>query len=139
LSHFVANINLGVSVDKDERELADRFRSLREKTGLSQKDFAQTIGLSHTVIAEIERGAREPSRKVMVALSEKYNISLDWLLLGVGGPKLDAHGPEDWAGEIADLEEKIKSLEVKNNQLTSELLERMRQIVDLQGEKLGTA
>jgi transcriptional regulator with XRE-family HTH domain len=126
-------------VDKDQCELADRFRSLREKTGLSQKDFARTIDLSHTVIAEIERGAREPSRKVMVALSEKYNISLDWLLLGVGGPKLDAYGPEDRTSEIADLEEKIKSLEVKNNQLTNELLERMRQIVYLQGEKLGTA
>lgn len=130
-------------MDSENEEIADRFRELRAKTGLSQKDFAMSIDLSHTVIAEIERGGREPSRKVMVAVARKYGVSLDWLLLGVGSlegaqPKEDPE-VEALKKEIAEMEDTIRALEAENKEISRELLDRMRQLVDVQGRQLGTA
>lgn len=130
-------------MDSENEDIGDRFRELRAKTGLSQKDFAQTIELSHTVIAEIERGGREPSRKVMVAVARKYGVSLDWLLLGVGTmegaqPKEDP-AVESLKKEIAEMEDTIRALEAENKEISRELLDRMRQLVDVQGRQLGTA
>ena len=126
----------------DKNDLADRFRALRNKVNLSQKDFAQTIGVSQSVIAEIERGSREPSRSVLVAIAEKYQISLDWLLLGVGSGDV-AQRKEDpeveaLKKEIAEMEDTIRALEAENKEISRELLDRMRQLVDVQSRQLGT-
>lgn len=127
----------------DKNDLADRFRALRNKVNLSQKDFAQTIGVSQSVIAEIERGSREPSRSVLVAIAEKYQISLDWLLLGVGSGDVvqRKEDPEVEAlkKEIAEMEDTIRALEAENKEISRELLDRMRQLVDVQSRQLGTA
>ena len=126
----------------DNNDLAVRFTALRKKVNLSQKDFARSIGVSQSLIADIERGSREPSRKVLVAIAKKYGVSLDWLLLGVGSmegaqPK---ENPEVEAlkKEIAQLENKIRALEAENKEISRELLDRMRQLVDLQSKQLGT-
>jgi transcriptional regulator with XRE-family HTH domain len=124
-----------------ENELAERFRSIRNKTGLSQKDFAATLDISQSAVAEIERGSREPSRNMMIALANKYHISLDWLLLGVepapGGAAQDTEEVAALKKEISDLETKILELEAENKEISRELLERMRQLVDLQNRQLG--
>ena len=96
------------------------------------------------MIAEIERGSREPSRSVLVAIAEKYQISLDWLLLGVGSgdvaqrkddPEVEALKKK----EIAEMEDTIRALEAENKEISRELLDRMRQLVDVQSRQLGTA
>ncbi len=125
----------------DNKDIAERFRKLRSNTGLSQKDFASTIGLSHTVIAEIERGSREPSRKVMVAIAETYGISLDWLLLGKGSMyaiNQENQEVEILKKEISRLEEEIRKLQIENKEISRELIDRMRQLIDLQSQKLRT-
>ena len=130
-------------IDLDKNDLADRFRALRSKVNLSQKDFAQSIGVSQSVIAEIERGSREPSRSVLVAIAEKYQVSLDWLLLGVGSSdsvqRKENPEVEALKKEIALLEDKIRELEAENKKISQELLDRMRQLIDVQSRQLGTA
>jgi transcriptional regulator with XRE-family HTH domain len=115
----------------EDREIADRFCEIRAKTGLSQTEFGQTLGLSHTVIAEIERSSREPSRKVMVVLSQKYNISLDWLLLGVGKAELsDKTGNDEvmlLKKENSKMEADLRKVEAENKQITHELVEIMKE------------
>ena len=95
------------------------------------------------MIAEIERGRREPSRKVLVAVAEKYSVSLDWLLLGIGSMETGTRSDpelETLKKEIAELEGKIQELEAENKEVTRELLARMRQLVDgPKGRQLGTA
>jgi transcriptional regulator with XRE-family HTH domain len=142
-------INERLALNTDNEEIADRFRELRSQSGISQKDFASSIGLSHTVIAEIERGGREPSRKVMIALADKYKVSLDWLLLGIGSmyhnqgeDKRSATDPDEvevLKKEIAEMEIKIRKLEAENKEVTQELLDRMRQLVEVQRRQLGNA
>ena len=126
----------------EDREIADRFCEIRSKTGLSQTEFGQTIGLSHTVIAEIERGSREPSRKVMVALAQIYNVSLDWLLLGVGKAELSDKSEDDEVillkKEISKMEADLRKVEAENKAITHELVERLRQLVEVQSKQLST-
>jgi transcriptional regulator with XRE-family HTH domain len=141
-------------MENEDLEIANRFRSLRLKANLSQKEFAQSIGLSQTVIAEIERGAREPSRKVMISIAKEYNISLDWLLLGIdlSNPiekyeennealraELNALKKENatLAEEIRKIEAECKKLDDKNKEISDELLERLRQLVTIQNQQLG--
>jgi transcriptional regulator with XRE-family HTH domain len=124
-----------------DNELAERFRSIRTKTGLSQKDFAATLDISQSAVAEIERGSRDPSRNMMIALANRYHISLDWLLLGIepapDGTVQDAGEVAALKKEISDLEGKILQLEAENKEISRELLERMRQLLELQNRQLG--
>jgi transcriptional regulator with XRE-family HTH domain len=125
-----------------DNELTNRFRSIRAKIGLSQKDFAETLGVSQSAIAEIERGSREPSRNIMVALASKYHVSLDWLLLGIELNGMSSQASKDveienLKKEIAELENKIQQLEAENKEIAQELLERMRQLVNIQNRQLG--
>jgi transcriptional regulator with XRE-family HTH domain len=43
---------------------------------MSQKEFAQKLGISQRVVADIERGSKEPSRAVSMAFSYKCHIGL---------------------------------------------------------------
>jgi transcriptional regulator with XRE-family HTH domain len=134
-------------MENEDLEIANRFRSLRLKANLSQKEFAQSIGLSQTVIAEIERGSREPSRKVMIAVAKEYHISLDWLLLGIDSKNNDTtlkseneslkKENSELADEIRKIEAECKRLDDKNREISDGLLERMRQLLDIQNRQLG--
>jgi transcriptional regulator with XRE-family HTH domain len=50
---------------------------------LSQKDFAKSLDVSQSVIADIEWESQEPSKNILIAIAQKYNVSLDWLLFGI--------------------------------------------------------
>jgi transcriptional regulator with XRE-family HTH domain len=39
--------------------------------------------MSQSLIVGIERGKQEPSRNLLVAIAQKYHVSLDGLLLGM--------------------------------------------------------
>ena len=41
--------------------------------------------------------------------------------------------------EIAEMEDTIRALEAENKEISRELLDRMRQLVDVQSRQLGTA
>jgi len=128
----------------DDSGIAERFRYIRTKSGLKQKDFAESLGVSHSVISDIERGAREPSRKVLTGVAKLYHIDLNWLLLGVGSIEQTSHNQtsnpeiERLEREIDELKKSIDELERENKELSKELLDRMRQLLELRSE-LGHA
>lgn len=49
---------------------------LREAQGLTLRELAARSGVSHSYIAEIERGETEPTRRVMRAIQEALAASL---------------------------------------------------------------
>jgi transcriptional regulator with XRE-family HTH domain len=55
----------------NRNDLAKRFCSIRQKENLSQKEFAQKLGVSQGVVGDIERVAKEPSRTVLVAVAKE--------------------------------------------------------------------
>lgn len=127
-------------------DVAERFKQLRDHLNLSQRDFAREIGVSPSVISEIERGGREPSRKVFSTIHEKYGCDLNWLLLGDGN--LDMNAPnisakekeiEELKKSIAEMEANIDKLKLENKEMADELMERMRQLISAQQQKLSGA
>lgn len=64
-------------------EFADRLVELRKKSGMSQEDLAQRIGLSRQAVSKWERAESSPDIGNLVALSEVYGVTMDELVRGV--------------------------------------------------------
>ena len=74
-------------------EISDRLTSLRKSLGINQIPFAKQIGASQSAYANYERGATAIPINLAVKICRDYDISAEWLLLGVGSMKtLDAGG-----------------------------------------------
>jgi transcriptional regulator with XRE-family HTH domain len=65
-----------------------RLAEVRLEFNLSKKDFAESLGISGTVISDIENGKREPSKELLLTVAGKYAVSLNWLYLGLGEKRL---------------------------------------------------
>jgi transcriptional regulator with XRE-family HTH domain len=53
------------------------FRSLRERSEISQEELAFRAGLDRTYVSGIERGRRNPSLKSMQRVAAELQVSLD--------------------------------------------------------------
>lgn len=60
--------------------LPDKLKTLRTKYGLSQKQVAERIDISTSIVSAYETGERTPSTEILLALSNLYNCSTDYLL-----------------------------------------------------------
>ncbi len=62
--------------------ITKRLVELRKQTGLSQEDFAEKLGLSRQSISKWETGEAIPDVDNLILLSQKYDVSIDYILLG---------------------------------------------------------
>lgn len=60
--------------------LPDRLKQLRSQHGFTQRQLANRIGVSPSIISGYETGERTPSTEALLALSDVYNCSTDYLL-----------------------------------------------------------
>lgn len=60
--------------------LPERLRLLRIQNQLSQKEVARTLRISPAIISSYESGERTPSLEKLLALSNLYKCSTDYLL-----------------------------------------------------------
>ena len=58
----------------------NRIRELRKELGLSQKDFAEKIGVSQSSINYWEKGQRIPSIEAAAKIADFFNITIESLL-----------------------------------------------------------
>lgn len=63
-----------------------RTQLLKERDGrkYTQKDFAETLGLSENFIWQIEKGDRIPSERTLTDICEKFGVDPTWLRTGIG-------------------------------------------------------
>jgi SOS-response transcriptional repressor LexA len=66
-----------------------RYEFIREKVGLSKKDFAESLSLSMSMGSQISSGLLKPSRILLDRLADVYNVNLHWFLTGKGPSGLD--------------------------------------------------
>ena len=64
----------------DGEALGARIRRKRQEYGLSQKDIADSLGLSLSFYGHIERGSRVPSVPTLVLIANRLGIGVDCLL-----------------------------------------------------------
>lgn len=62
------------------RGLPDKLKELRTRKNLSQKDAANRLGISPSIISGYETGERTPSVENLLSLSYLYHCSTDYLL-----------------------------------------------------------
>lgn len=64
------------------------LRRLRKQRGFTIAEAAERVGISRQSLSNYERGVREPSLKILITMSDLYQISLDELAgkksLGIG-------------------------------------------------------
>lgn len=63
-------------------DLAERLKSAREATGLTQQQVADWLGVRRPAIAEIESGRRAVKSDELVRLASLYGRSLGWFVEG---------------------------------------------------------
>lgn len=80
--------------NKPQPEWAKRLHAARIMTGLNIKQFAAELGMTGERDAEryakYERGEREPDIKTWIKLHKKLNVSLDFLISGDPGTRLES-------------------------------------------------
>lgn len=59
-------------------------RRIRELRGfeMTQAEFAQRIGVAQSYLSALERGEKEAGAAVLLAISQEFGKSVDWLLTG---------------------------------------------------------
>lgn len=60
--------------------LSEKIYTLRRKNGLSQEQLAEIIGVSRQAISKWEGGLSVPDSEKLIAISEYFNVTLDYLL-----------------------------------------------------------
>jgi transcriptional regulator with XRE-family HTH domain len=65
-------------------EIGERIKKLRHSLGLKQVQFAQQVRVSQGYLAEVEKGKKIPSSRVLLAVSTVFAIDEDWLRTGRG-------------------------------------------------------
>lgn len=58
--------------------ISERLKELRKNSKLSQREVAQKIGVSTSVIGDIECGRRIPSKRTAIKLSELFSTKVEY-------------------------------------------------------------
>jgi transcriptional regulator with XRE-family HTH domain len=69
---------------KAQIDLASIGRRIRELRGfdMTQAAFARRIRIAQGYLSALERGEKEPGAAVLLAISQEFEKSVDWLLTG---------------------------------------------------------
>ena len=88
-------------------EFSEKLSDLRKKAGLSQEQLADRLGVTRQSVSKWESGAALPELVKLIALSEMFGVSLDYLVKDcVEEPKQ----AEKIGADTARLERKLDAL-----------------------------
>ena len=64
--------------------MSERIRLLRQHLGLSQTEFAKRMGMTRSMVSNLELGLVEIPEYKLEMISKVFNVRLDWLRTGDG-------------------------------------------------------
>jgi len=96
-------------------EAGKRIKELRTAHKLSLRALAEKLDVSHTAIAEWEKGAAYPNKRNVNALCEAFNVQPSFILTGVQIKDTDGQR----------LVNQIDLLNDKDKQLVSSIVDRL--------------
>ena len=62
--------------------MGEKIKGLRTSHHLSQRQFADLLGVSKSTLAAYENDSRTPSYEVLARLARTYHVSTDFFILG---------------------------------------------------------
>ena len=65
---------------KDMKKEASKHKEILFRSGLSARQFSETLRISESQMSNILRGNRRPSRELLDRLVEHFHVDLNWLL-----------------------------------------------------------
>lgn len=102
--------------------IGERLKEIREKTGMNKKEFANYIGIKYTTYNGYETGAREPDSDFLILISQKFDVSTDYLL-GLQGVREVLHSYKLKSAEYAHIE-KYRDLDDHGQDMVDVVLEK---------------
>ncbi len=102
------------------------LKILRKSLKMTQKDFAASLGIGYTTYNGYETGAREPKSDFWIAVAQKYNVTIDYLMGYTNGPHETKQPAPTNGDELAEDDKRIIEL---LHQLTPENRERIVEII----------
>ncbi|WP_027725251.1 helix-turn-helix domain-containing protein [Tuberibacillus calidus] len=63
----------------EKEQWGRRIRAFRKLKGYTQAELAKSIGVSLSVLGEIERGNRMPSEEIIKSVADTLNVTVDEL------------------------------------------------------------
>lgn len=100
----------------------NRIKEVRKAAGLTQTEFGERIGIKGNTITCYEKGIREPSEAIILAICREFNVREQWLRTGEG----EMFQPKTRKQEIADFMGKV--LNSESDDLRSRLVEALAQL-----------
>lgn len=99
-------------MDKKALTIGDRIRVVRRRLGLSQSDFAESVGISQNYLSQIEKDRSRPARPLLLAIEYRYKVGAEWLEYGKESGESASKVCEEMAqhSEDADLRKIIGDL-----------------------------
>ena len=79
-----------------------RIKKLREQLELKQADFAQQLSEDPKKISRIEKEVQFPDSNFLIQLGDRLDVSLDWILRGVGSRIAAGLRDTDAVGRISE-------------------------------------
>ena len=103
------------------------LKILRKSLKMTQKDFAASLGIGYTTYNGYETGAREPKSDFWIAVAQKYNVTIDYLMGYTNGPH-ETKQPAPTNGDELNAEDKRLLMMIHN--LSPEDRERIVAIIE---------
>lgn len=111
--------------------IGEKLKEIRESLGLNKKEFAQYIGIKYTTYNGYETEAREPSSDFLILISEKFDVSIDYLL-GLKDEREILHAYKLRSGEYEYIK-KYRELDDHGKDMVDTVLQKeFDRIVDIQ-------
>src|SRR5690606_21301725 len=109
----------------DNDTLGGRLLRAREATGLSLKELADRLGVRPATVQAWENDRSQPRANRMQMMAGLLNVSLSWLLHGIGsGPSGDGHA--ELLESLALQLDRLKRLQHESQQLATRIERDMR-------------
>ena len=96
--------------------MGERLQTLRKNHKLTQKQVAERIGVSKSVLSGYELEDRHPSYDVLLKIATLYNVTCDFLIGKSSERTLDVTGLNE--SEIASIAEVVRLMKESHDDKT---------------------
>lgn len=83
--------------------MKDRIRKLRKHLDLTQREFAEKIGVKQNTVAQYEMGRNVPIDTVISLICREFSVREEWLRNGTGEMFVELDKEDllmEWAGRV---------------------------------------
>ena len=105
---------------------ATRVQELLDASNFSKREFANYLGISHTVLTHFLNSRNKLGIQLLIAILEKYpDLNCRWLLFGEG---------EKYSNVNKTVAERLSVVEMENNYLKQQIADKEEIILHLKAQ-----